>query len=72
MFIGFCLLSIEVSGELQDDNLGVVEDEGSRFFRSVWVRLSPHTLSYPTKNEIFSGAEYSVLHNREYPEVLSV
>ena len=33
MFIGFCVLSIAVSGELQDDNLEVVEDEGSGLFR---------------------------------------
>jgi len=33
VFVGFCMLSIAVSGELQDDNLGVVEDESSGFFR---------------------------------------
>jgi hypothetical protein len=45
-FIGVYVLRIVVSGEFQDDSLGVAEDEGSGRFLYVCVRLPCHRFLY--------------------------
>lgn len=51
------MLSIAVIGKFQDDNLGVVEDEGSGFFLLIWVRLPRHILSYPPPQKKMKSSE---------------
>jgi len=72
VFVGFCMLSIAVSGELQDDNLGVVEDEAAASFdRSVSDYPLTHCRTPP---KMKSSTVLNILSyiTGKYPELLSV